>query len=63
VRKIWQLTIVAVMSLGLGFAVVGCGSSTTPAKDKMAGDKMTGDKMASDKMAGDKMTGDKMDKK
>ena len=54
-RKIWQVFAVAVVGLGLGFAVVGCGSATTTGKDKMGGDKMGGDKMDKDKMDKDKM--------
>ena len=49
-RKIWQVFAVAVVGLGLGFAVVGCGSATTTGKDKMGGDKMGGDKMDKEKM-------------
>ncbi len=59
--KIWQLMVAAVLGLGLSMAIVGCGSSTAPTKDKMGGDKMmSGDKMKDDKMGGDKMKGDKM---
>jgi hypothetical protein len=62
-RKIWQLISVAVVSLGLGLAVVGCGSSTTAGK--MGGEKMSGDKMGDEKMGGkmggEKMSGEKMD--
>ena len=61
-RKIWRVITVAVVSLGLGLAVVGCGSATSAGKDKMDGDKMSGDKMGGGKMNGDKMGGDKMDK-
>ncbi len=53
-RKIWQVIFTAVVGLGLGVAVVGCGSPTTAGKDKMGGDKMGGDKMGGDKMGGDK---------
>jgi hypothetical protein len=54
------------VSLGLSVAIVGCGSSTVPPKDKMTGgqmkdNKMHDDKMGSDKMGGDKLGGDKMD--
>jgi pentapeptide MXKDX repeat protein len=59
-RPVWQVLAVAVLSLGLGVAVTGCTSSTTPAKDKMGSDKMGGSKMTDDKMGGDKMDGDKM---
>jgi pentapeptide MXKDX repeat protein len=59
-RKIWQVVGVAVVSLALGVAVVGCDSSTNAGKDKMHGDKMTTDKMHGDKMGGDKMATDKM---
>jgi NADH dehydrogenase len=48
---------VAVVGLGLGLAVVGCGSPTTIASDKMGSNKMGGDKMGGDKMNGDKMSG------
>jgi pentapeptide MXKDX repeat protein len=54
-RKVWLGIVGTVVCLGLGLAVVGCGSSTTPEKGRMADDKMAGDKMAGDKMAGDKM--------
>ena len=42
-RKIWQLIAVAVVSLGLGFAVVGCGGSHSQGEDKMGGEKMGGE--------------------
>jgi hypothetical protein len=59
--KIWQVIAVAVVGLGLSFVVVGCGSSTNSAKDKMSDGKMTDDKMmAGDKMGSGKMTDDKM---
>ena len=58
-RKVWQLIAVAVVSLGLGLAVGGCGSST---KDEKGAGKMDGGKMNSGKMNGDKMDGGKMDK-
>ena len=32
-RKIWQVFAVAVVGLGSGLAVVGCGSATTTGKD------------------------------
>ena len=32
-RKIWQVIAVAVVGLGLGLAVVGCGSSTPGGKE------------------------------
>ena len=57
-RKIGLIIAGAVVSLGLGLAVVGCDTSANN-KDKMGGDKMSGDKMG-DKMGGDKMSGDKM---
>ena len=51
----------AVVSLGMGLVIVGCGSSTATPKDKMSADKMTGsDKMNADKMSADKMKADKM---
>ena len=58
--KLWQVILVAVAGLGLSVALVGCGPSTAPTKDRMSGDKMHGDKMGSDKMDGDKMKDDKM---
>jgi hypothetical protein len=63
-RKIRQVIGVAVVSLGLGLAVVGCDSSTTSGKANMVGekmgDKMGGEKMDVEKMHNDKMGGDKM---
>jgi pentapeptide MXKDX repeat protein len=58
-RKLWLGVAGAIVCLGLGLAVVGCGSSS-PDKGKMGTDKMGGDKMGGDKMGGDKMGGDKM---
>jgi pentapeptide MXKDX repeat protein len=58
--KIWKMIVAAVLGLGLSLAVVGCGSSTAPTKDKMGGDKMKEDKMGHDKMGADKMKEDKM---
>ena len=58
-RKIWQVIAVAVVGLGLGLAVVGCGSPMSTGKDKMGGDKMGGGKMSGDKMGGGKMSGEK----
>ena len=49
-RKIWQVIAVAVVGLGLGLAVVGCGSPMSTGKDKMGGGKMSGEK----NMEGDK---------
>jgi hypothetical protein len=60
-RKFWNVIAVAVVCLGLGLAVVGCGSSTPAAKDKMGSEKMDGGKMG-DKMGGDKMNSEKKDK-
>ena len=60
-RKIGLIIAGAVVCLGLGLAVVGCGAKTPTAKDKMGADKMEGDKMKGDKMEGDKMKGDKME--
>jgi pentapeptide MXKDX repeat protein len=62
-RKVWLGIVGAVVCLGLGLTVVGCGSSPTPDNGNMSGDKMGGDKMSGDKMGGDKMGGDKMGKK
>ena len=62
-RKIGLIIAGAVVSLGLGLAVVGCDTSADN-KDKMGGDRME-DKMGGkmgDKM-GDKMSGGKMDPK
>jgi hypothetical protein len=66
-RKLWQGIVAGVVGLGLGLAIVGCGSATT-GKDKM-GDKMGGkmegekkDNMGGDKMDGEKMGGEKKDK-
>ena len=56
--KFRQVIALAVVGLGLGLAVVGCGSPTTTGKDKMQGDKMQGDKMQGDKMQGGKMQSD-----
>jgi pentapeptide MXKDX repeat protein len=59
--KVWQVIAVSVVGLALSFAIVGCGSSTAPTKDKMGGDKtMGGERMKDNKMAGDKMGADKM---
>ena len=44
-RKVLQLIGVAVLSMGLGLAIGGCGSSTTTGKDKMGSSKMDGGKM------------------
>jgi hypothetical protein len=63
-RTIFSLIAAGVVGLGVSLAVIGCGSPTNPAIDKMGGDKMGADKMSGDKMAdkmGDKM-GDKKDK-
>jgi hypothetical protein len=56
-RKLCQVFAVAVVCLGLGLAVVGCGSPTTSGKDKMGGGKMSDDKMGGSKMSDDKMMG------
>jgi pentapeptide MXKDX repeat protein len=58
--KIWQLVSVTAVGLGVGLAIVGCGSSTPTGKDKMGSDKMNTGKMGGDKMSGDEMSGDKM---
>jgi hypothetical protein len=60
-RKVLQLISVAVLSMGLGLAIGGCGSSTTTGKDKMGGSKMDDGKMKDGKMDGVKMDGHKMD--
>jgi pentapeptide MXKDX repeat protein len=59
-RKIGLAIAGVVVVLGLSVAVVGCNSSTTAGKDKMAGDKIGSDKMAGDKMGGEKMNSGKM---
>lgn len=64
--KIWQVIGAVSVSLGLSVAIVGCGSSTAPTKDKMPGSQMKENKMHNDKMGGDgmkdgKMGSDKMD--
>ena len=38
-QKIWQVVGVAVVGLGLGLAVVGCGPSSPTGKDKMQGER------------------------
>jgi pentapeptide MXKDX repeat protein len=63
-RKVWLAIATTVVSVGLGVAVVGCGSSAT-GKDKMSGDatttgKMSGDTMCTGKMSGDAMSTGKM---
>ncbi len=58
--KAWQVIAAVVVALGLSVAIVGCGSSTAPTKDKMGGDKMKDDKMGGDKMKDGKMGDDKM---
>jgi hypothetical protein len=62
-RRIWMIVSTAVVGLGIGLALMGCGSSTPTGKDKMGGEKMGGEKMNGGKMGGDKMKGDKMDQK
>ena len=59
--KIWQAIGAVVVSLGLSVAIVGCGSSPAPTKDKMSGDQMKDNKMGGDKMGSDKKDGGKMD--
>ena len=49
-RKVLHLIGVAVLSMGLGLAIGGCGSSTTTGKEKMGGSKMDGGKMDGGKM-------------
>jgi hypothetical protein len=62
-RKVWHLIAVAVVSLGLGLAVGGCGLSSNDegGTAKMDGGKMDGGKMDGGKMDGGKMDGGKMD--
>jgi hypothetical protein len=57
VRKVWLVIAAVVTCLGLGLAIVGCGSSTTTNKGKMENDKK-GEKMENDKK-GEKMEGEK----
>jgi pentapeptide MXKDX repeat protein len=64
--KVWKVIAAVIVSLGLSVAIVGCGSSAPPPKDKMTGDqmkdnKMPDGKMGSDRTGNDKMGGDKMD--
>jgi pentapeptide MXKDX repeat protein len=64
--KVWKVIAAVIVGLGLSVAIVGCGSSAGPTKDKMPGgqmkdNKMPDGKMGSDKMGNDKMGGDKMD--
>jgi hypothetical protein len=69
--KFWQVTAAVLGSLGLSVAIVGCGSSTAPTKEKMTGGQMKENKMHEGKMEGDhlelgkmgspKMEHDKMD--
>ena len=39
-RKIWSVIAALVVGLGLGLAVLGCGSSTGAGKNNMQSDKM-----------------------
>ncbi|HTU17167.1 MAG TPA: hypothetical protein VMG10_03835 [Gemmataceae bacterium] len=59
--KVWKVVAAVIVSLGLGVAIVGCGSSTAPPKDKMTGDQMKDNKMHDNKMGSDKMDHGKMD--
>jgi pentapeptide MXKDX repeat protein len=59
-RKVWLGIAGAVICLGLGLAIVGYGSSTTPDKGNLAGDNMAGHKTAGDNMAGGNMSGGNM---
>ena len=59
-RTFFSLIAAGVAGLVVSLAVVGCGSATDAAKDKMSGDKMAAEKMSGDKMSGDKMSGGKM---
>jgi len=58
--KIWKVIAAVIVSLGLSVAIVGCGSSTAPTKDKMPGGQMKDNKMHNDKMGGDGMKDGKM---
>jgi hypothetical protein len=60
-RRLGALLVVAVVSLGLGLTVGGCGPSKGASKDKMEGGKMEGGKMEGGKMEGGKMEGGKME--
>ena len=59
--KIWRVIAAVIVSLGLSVAIVGCGSSTAPTKDKMTDGQMKDNQMPDNKMGSDKMGGDKMD--
>ena len=59
--KIWRVIAAVIVSLGLSVAIVGCGSSAGPTKDKMTGGQMKDNKMPDGKMGSDKMGNDIMD--
>jgi pentapeptide MXKDX repeat protein len=58
--KVWSAIVAVVASLALSVAIVGCGSSTSPTKDKMTGGQMKDNKMHDDKMGSDGMKDGKM---
>ena len=59
--KVWKVIAAVIVTLGLSVAIVGCGSSAGPTKDKMTGGQMKDDKMPDGKMGSDKMGNDIMD--
>jgi len=59
--KVWKVIAAVIVTLGLSVAIVGCGSSAGPTKDKMTGGQMKDNKMPDGKMGSDKMGNDKMD--
>ena len=59
--KVWKVIAAVIVTLGLSVAIVGCGSSAGPTKDKMTGGQMKDNKMPDGKMGSDKMGSDKMD--
>jgi len=59
-RKIWLGLFGTVAGLGLGLAVVGCGSSTTADKENMSGDNMGGGNMSGGNMSSGNMSSGNM---
>jgi pentapeptide MXKDX repeat protein len=59
--KVWKVIAAVIVTLGLSVAIVGCGSSAGPTKDKMTGGQMKDNKMPDGKMGSDKMGNDIMD--
>ena len=58
--KVWKVIAAVIVTLGLSVAIVGCGSSAGPTKEKMSGGQMKDNKMPDGKMGSDKMGNDKM---